>query len=84
MHPAVTSGFSLPSVVPAPTDTSVYRNIVQDKFTYALNSDATIWDAWVAAVENPTYAPSDRAVTNSKKFSEFLMFWKCNTVLDQT
>ena len=32
--------------VPAPTGTSVYRSIVQDKFTYALNYDEVTWTAW--------------------------------------
>ena len=43
---------TLATPVPAPSGTSVYRTIVQDKFTYALNSDVTIWEAWVANVGN--------------------------------
>ena len=43
---------ALPTLVPAPTDTTIYRPLVTDKFQYALNSDYRVWDDWVHSVIN--------------------------------
>ena len=65
--------------VPAPTGTSVYRSIVQDKFTYALNLDETTWQAWKDKVADPiTWNVSDQMTANSTKYDEFILYWKCN------
>ena len=76
---------SLPTLVPAPTDTTVYRPLVGDKFQYALNSDSVVWDRWVYAVEVDTtfYNVSVVDTANAKIFSEFLIYFKCNTLADK-
>ena len=75
---------SLPSSVPAPSNSYTYRIITQDKFTYALNDDATIFDAWVTATENTVeYNVPAGATTNAELFSSFVMSWKCNTAAEK-
>ena len=71
---------SLISSVPAPEDSYTYRTIVQDKFTYALNSDSVTFALWKAATEDKvTYNVPAGAETNAAKFSEFIISWKCNS-----
>ena len=69
---------SIGDAVPAPTGTSTYRALVQDKFYYALNSDETTWDTWVAKVNDEnSYNVTDAHKTAKDKFSYFLLYWNC-------
>ena len=69
---------SIADAVPAPTATTTYRALIQDRFYYALNSDETTWDAWVAKVNEPeTYNSTDAHKTAKDKFSYFLLYWHC-------
>ena len=65
---------SLPTSVPNPSGDYKERTLVQDKFSYALNSDETTWDTWKAATENTVeYNVGAGATTNATKFSYFVM-----------
>ena len=76
---------SLPTLVPAPTDTTTYRPLVGDTFQYALNIDQRRWDDWTYSVEVDTYFYNVSATDtqNARLFSEFLIYFKCNTVQDK-
>lgn len=76
---------ALPTLVPTPTDTLLYRPLVSDSFQYALNIDETTWEAWSYSVEVETtfYAVSENDTANVNLFSEFLIYFKCNTVQDK-
>ena len=76
---------ALPTLVPSPTDTTTYRGIVTDKFQYALNIDYPTWDAWQYSVQvtNMWYEVTDTDRNNANVFSEFLIYFKCNTLQDK-
>ena len=76
---------ALPTLVPSPTDTTIYRPLVGDTFQYALNIDQRRWDDWVYSVEENTYFYNVSATDtqNARLFSEFLIYFKCNTKQDK-
>ena len=72
--------FEQPSLTPTIYQALPFYRIVEDKFYYSLTSDNETYTYWAAAVNEPTvYESSGNDIVKSRKFSPFMMIWRCTT-----
>ena len=69
-----------PSLTPTIYEALPFFRVVEDKFYYSLTDDEATYTAWATAVNAPTvYISSGDAIVKSRKFSPFILIWKCTT-----
>ena len=72
--------FETPSLTPTIYEALPFFKVVEDKFYYSLTSDEATYTFWSTAVNAPTiYESSGDAIVKSRKFSPFILIWKCTT-----
>ena len=72
--------FEQPSLTPTIYQALPFFRIVENKFYYSLTSDDETYTYWATAVNEPTvYQSSGNAIVKSRKFSPFMIIWRCTT-----